>query len=738
MIFTGTSVSYWGPIQYTIAMACPIFAFFFSFASKFVKGQKYKMIFLYTYCVVLYVIAVSMIAQFLNQLGWILFFSVPHYLDIATEFPELIKPAFTSIAIYIPITTFYPLFKWLYRDVNDTKDITDSIMDYGGIDLSDQKTGTGPYTCEIVICKDDDTGKEVKILENTRFQSTIVVGVSGTGKTTMVFEPMIARDIEKKYFFKEIAKEMAYTALKTGIATLNCPYDNQYINQHFHLNMITPNPYKQTLYKAYMKKMIYATTDSGEFQYRNLGLTYLAPDSESIEHMISVAENFGIPYHIIDPDNTNSIGLNPFAHEDPSKTAVAISSVLKGMYASTHVDVELAFRENAAAQAIENLAILLKEMYPKLHEGLLPNLEDMLKMLNNFDLVEKMCEILKQDPELAEKYSIQLGYFQKNFYKNSSGREDTEKFVFAAATELDNLLRYPGVKRILCSRSNNINFDKALSDGEITFICTRRGDLGAAAHKAFGLFVLLLMQYSVLTRPGIEQTRTPHFLYVDEFANYVGSATEPMFTLYRKYRVGSIISIQNLDQLGVKGKNHHRQTILSNCTSKIVFGNGDRNDNDWWEREFGDKREWKMSHTYNTDKGEYDPKKGSIQWAWKENYNSGKFQSLKFKVCLYKTKNNKGKNIVGVGKVDFLETKYKEKHSDKTYNFAKFTNGIYDDEKESKKKNKFIPGSVNFKADDGSDEVDPIQTNTTDASFFYDNEDAIIFDITRKNSNNNN
>ena len=35
---------------------------------------------------------------------------------------------------------------------------------------------------------------------------------------------MIARDIEKKYFFKEVSKEMGFTALKTGIAFLNKPY----------------------------------------------------------------------------------------------------------------------------------------------------------------------------------------------------------------------------------------------------------------------------------------------------------------------------------------------------------------------------------------------------------------------------------------------------------------------------------------------------------------------------------
>jgi type IV secretory pathway TraG/TraD family ATPase VirD4 len=180
---------------------------------------------------------------------------------------------------------------------------------------------------------------------------------------------------------------------------------------------------------------------------------------------------------------------------------------------------------------------------------MLPNLEDLLMLLNDFDLAEDLCEKLREDPELAEQYKLQIGYFKKNFYKNSTGRADTERFVYSAITELDNLLRYPGVKNILCNRTHNIDFDKSLSEGQIHLICTRRGDLGATAHKAFGLFSILLMQYSVLNRPGIEKDRVPHFLYIDEFPDFICNATEALFTQYRKYRVGTIISIQNIGQL---------------------------------------------------------------------------------------------------------------------------------------------------------------------------------------------
>ncbi len=53
------------------------------------------------------------------------------------------------------------------------------------------------------------------------------------------------------------------------------------------------------------------------------------------------------------------------------------------MYATQHSEIEEAYREDVALQAIENMAIILKEMYPRMNDGLLPNLEDMLKMFTN-------------------------------------------------------------------------------------------------------------------------------------------------------------------------------------------------------------------------------------------------------------------------------------------------------------------------------------------------------------------
>lgn len=734
IIFTGIGSSYWGPFMYTFALACPVFAFLFGFASKFASSNKMKSTLFNLYVIALYIIASSMLIQGLNRLIWYGLLTLPGYPVLATEFSELFRPALTAIAIYLPLTTVPLLFKFLYVKVYDTRLLQESIWDYGGIKLTNTTDGTGAYSCEMFICMNKETGAKEIIPEGSRFNQFLVVGPSGTGKTSLVFEPMVARDIEKKYFFKNTAKEMGYTALKTGIATLNCPYTNDYLNEHFNLNMLTPVQGKEALYKTYMKKMILGESN-GKYIYRTLGLTSISPDYESISHMMEVAENFNMPYHIVDPNDRNSIGLNPFVYENPLKAAGVFSYVLKAMYQGTLDNIDKVNLENDAIEALENTCTLLKASYPIIYKDrdYLPTLEDVLKLFKNMDAVEDLCKKLEAMPEIAEDYSMTIQYFRKHFYEGSPRRLETEKALQYASAIFEKLLRYPGVKNIICNRNNNINYEKVLEEGEIVFLCTRRGDLGASVHKTFGLFFILLMQNAVLRRPGNESTRIPHFLYIDEFPEFISKVTEPIFTLYRKYKVGTTISSQTLAQLGdVSSK--YRQTIVSNCINKLVFGNNSIEENDWWSKEFGNIRKWTFGESYDTSKEKYSDVKSNISWAWQPKFAPDKVRATGFKSCLFKYKNNKGGIEVVDGKVDFMDAKYKEKHTDKKYDFEKFTNGIAEDPEPKKKKSKSWKSETEFNEDSNGD-IDPIQMNDNDTKFLFDNEDAVVFDLKKGNPN---
>ena len=79
MIFTGIAVSYWGPIGYTLAIACPVFAFLFSCSSKYADSDESKHKLFDAYAVSLYIVVLSMFTQWMNLGGWMLFLSVPNF-----------------------------------------------------------------------------------------------------------------------------------------------------------------------------------------------------------------------------------------------------------------------------------------------------------------------------------------------------------------------------------------------------------------------------------------------------------------------------------------------------------------------------------------------------------------------------------------------------------------------------------------------------------------------------------
>ena len=165
MIFTGASLAYWGPIKYTLVLACPTFAFLFSGNSAYASSKKQKVTLFYTYLIGLYVIAVSMFTQWLNLGCWSFFISVPNYVGIAENFKDLILPAFRAISVYLPLVTVMPFIKWIILSLDDSTEIKRSIWDYRGIDLSDKTKGHGIYTCDVDLFKDAESGKTVTFAE---------------------------------------------------------------------------------------------------------------------------------------------------------------------------------------------------------------------------------------------------------------------------------------------------------------------------------------------------------------------------------------------------------------------------------------------------------------------------------------------------------------------------------------------------------------------------------------------
>jgi len=440
--------------------------------------------------------------------------------------------------------------------------------------------------------------------------------------------------------------------------------------------------------------------------FRNLGITVLEPDGKYIEDFKTIAHNLNIPVYTIDPLDPESFGINPFINKSPAKVASIISTVLKGMYESENSDSSNAFFGQVTQQALENLSILLKLMYPRMNNGEIPTLEDMLKMLYDYSIVEEMCEELKRDPVLSKKHAILIKYFERNFYSPpldingrpvlgtvGSNRRETEQFLYGATTQLDNLMRNKAVRKILCERKNNIDLDRVLAQGLCVTVCTRRGELGALLSKPFGMFYILTMQDAVLRRPGDENTRIPHFFYIDEFPDFVNKETETCFTLFRKYRCAMTIAIQNLSQLErTKSMKFYKEVVTSNSKTVAVFGDTNKEDSDYWSKAFGRFEYWNITNSLDkTPLGNISSPKDAgingeaigVSFEFTQNIFPWMLNELPFRHVFYRTRNGAGKQIFGRGITDFVDKKYLSPFSEIKYNFDKYSSPIPDGATES-------------------------------------------------------
>ncbi|MEG2275080.1 MAG: TraM recognition domain-containing protein [Clostridia bacterium] len=674
------------PFIYALALAAPCVGFCYFVNSGMVKLDTQKVsMFLVTY-VMFFMTLCAFAIEAMNEWGWRLLKSFDAYGAVRSTYPQYFDQAFKALVILVPIVGFFIIVDWIMGMLRDD-DRLKGIKGFNGLTFSFETKDSGPFTCEVMICRDKDTSIPVIIPEKKRFEATFVQGATGSGKTATVLLPMSAMDLEKKYFFREYSKKTAYGLLKRGAAYVQGPFSNDYINKNFDLKLIKPKKGREDECMEELKNVILgADPETGEISYKNLGIAIVENDGKYISDFTKVAENFDIDVLTVDPMNPETLSINPFAIPEPPKVASIIADVLKSMNEADGGKGDQFFT-SVTTDAFQNLAMLLKEMYPRLNNGILPTLEDMLELLYNFDKVEEMVEEMKKIPDLVAKYQLLINYFERNFYKpalningfeipgtRGSGRKETERFLYGAITQLSNLLRHPGIKRSLCGRDNNVDFDKTLKEGYVVTACSRKGELGIIQSKAFGMFFILQFQDAVLRRPGNEDSRIPYFLYIDEFPEYINKDTDVMFTLFRKYRCGVTIAIQNLSQLEKQAQYaYYRQTVLANTRTQIIFGDTVPEDSKYWNEAFGKYNAQKTEKRYDADDEGYDvTKKVSYKMDDKERFKVHKIAEMGFRTVIYKTKNLKGSTIFGEGKTNFLDSKYKNKQPMANYNFEKY------------------------------------------------------------------
>ena len=438
------------------------------------------------------------------------------------------------------------------------------------------------------IVKDIHTGKNITVYAKDRFLHTLVDGTSGTGKTSSTILPAIRDDLDMRCKAEDTQKELLLAMEQAGEISYAPPEHAK----GFSVNDCIPIARDTARWSdTELEEKLQETQEKLEqirLAYPVCGITVLAPDDSLTDDVCRLCDARNVPYNRIDavrqPDERhkkNTIGLNPI-YISPQmdegaknqlivKKAVIFSDV---MQAVTDLKGKAdSYFTGLNRQMIANLAILVMATVPVLrHRQATP--ADLQEVINNFSLLPEYADKLEELDQSTKQYTFIIQYIREDLL--GKGRDKMEDQSRGTRNIINEFLLMPANREIFCSQ-NSIDFDRALADGEVT-VCNYNLASGDTDAVAFGLFFLLSFNNAVLSRPGTENTRIPHFFYLDELPVLIHPSLEKNFSLFRKFRVSMMVAIQTLDQLEKNEITKYLKGVILGCAHIIVFGRSSLSD----------------------------------------------------------------------------------------------------------------------------------------------------------------
>ncbi len=125
----------------------------------------------------------------------------------------------------------------------------------------------------------------------------------------------------------------------------------------------------------------------------------------------------------------------------------------------------------------------------------------------------------------------------------------------------------PCIRLMVGQAESTIDLRQAMDQGQWVLVNLSKGQLKGNADL-LGAFMVAKLQLTALSRVDVpEAERSPFYLYVDEFQNFIGDDFETILSEARKYGLGLTIAHQNLEQINVK----LRSAILGNVATAVFF-----------------------------------------------------------------------------------------------------------------------------------------------------------------------
>ena len=438
------------------------------------------------------------------------------------------------------------------------------------------------------IVKDIQSGKNITVYAKDRYLHTLVDGTSGTGKTSSTILPAIRDDLDMRCRAEDIQMKKLLAMEEAGKISYAPPEHAKGFSINDCIPIVTNTAQRSDIEMEQRLKEIQQELEQIRLTYPVCGITVLAPDDSLTDDVCALCDARHVPYNRIDAvrqadgrHKKNTIGLNPFyiplQMDDAAKNQLIVKKAVifsDVMQAITDLKGKAdSYFTGLNRQMIANLAILVMATVPVLRNRQATP-ADLQELINNFSLLPEYADKLEELDRSTKQYTFIIQYIREDLL--GKGREKMEDQSRGTRNIINEFLLMPANREIFCSQIS-IDFDRALANGEVT-VCNYNLASGDTDAVAFGLFFLLSFNNAVLSRPGNENTRVPHFFYLDELPVLIHPSLEKNFSLFRKFRVAMMVAIQTLDQMEKNEITKYLKGVILGCAHIIVFGRSSLSD----------------------------------------------------------------------------------------------------------------------------------------------------------------
>lgn len=199
-------------------------------------------------------------------------------------------------------------------------------------------------------------------------------------------------------------------------------------------------------------------------------------------------------------------------------------------------------------------------------------------------------EMQKENDDIAAWFLAD--YFTGSNSTDTRGATKTYEHTSGMRNQVAKLVSNVYLRKVLNPPKgfkNEVDFGASLEQGHVLALTTNQGklrDLG----RFLGYFLILQLQSAIFKRPGNEDTRRGCMLFIDEFQVYANDGFEDMLTQGRSYRVACHLATQAIDQISSGNAEGRRflAVVKTNCRNLIAFPDIDPNDAKWFSDNFGE------------------------------------------------------------------------------------------------------------------------------------------------------